>query len=58
MSVQFEVQRIIEAPKEVVYAGLLDLESAEGWMQGLVGIERLDEGPMREGSAWLETRKM
>lgn len=27
-------------------------------MQGLVGIERLDEGEMKVGSEWKETRKM
>jgi len=27
-------------------------------MQGLVGIERLDEGPMQVGSQWKESRKM
>lgn len=58
LSIQFEVDRTIQAPKEDVFAGLLDLKSAEQSMQGLVRIERLDEGPMHEGSAWLETRKM
>jgi carbon monoxide dehydrogenase subunit G len=43
---------------EKAYDGLLDLEAARNWMQGLVRIERLDEGPMQEGSEWKETRKM
>ncbi|WP_404452111.1 SRPBCC family protein [Virgibacillus necropolis] len=37
---------------------MLDLDSAKNWMQGLVGIERLDEGPLQVGSQWKETRKM
>lgn len=41
-----------------MYTGLLDLESANHWMQGLVRIERLDEGDLQVGSQWLETRKM
>lgn len=48
----------MDVPKEKVYAGLLDLDAAKNWMQGLVRIERLDEGPMRVGSEWKETRKM
>lgn len=34
------------------------MEAAKNWMQGLVRMERLDEGPMKEGSEWKETRKM
>lgn len=55
---QFEVRRTIRAQKEEVFESLLDLDAAKGWMQGLVGIERLDEGSLKEGSQWLETRKM
>lgn len=58
MSIQFEVKRNIDAPIDKTYEALLDLEAAKNWMQGLVRIERLDEGPMRVGSEWLETRKM
>lgn len=36
----------------------LILEAANHWMQGLVGIERLDDGPMQVGSQWKESRKM
>lgn len=45
-------------PKEKAYNSLLDLDSAKLWMQGLVGIERLDDGPMQVGSQWRETRRM
>jgi carbon monoxide dehydrogenase subunit G len=58
LSIPFEVKRIFQVSKEEAYASLLDLESAKQWMQGLVGIERMDEGPLREGSEWKETRKM
>ncbi|WP_071394731.1 SRPBCC family protein [Bacillus tuaregi] len=58
MSIRFEVKKTIEVPKQQAYIGLLDLDSAQSWMQGLVGMERLDEGPMRVGSQWRETRTM
>ncbi|WP_338452870.1 SRPBCC family protein [Niallia oryzisoli] len=58
MSIRFEIKRTIHVSKHKAYKGLLDLDSAEHWMQGLVGIERLSEGPIREGSEWKETRKM
>jgi hypothetical protein len=41
-----------------VYDGLIDLDAANYWMQGLVGIERLDVGLMQVGSEWKESRKM
>lgn len=58
MSIQFEVVRTVQAAKQVVFEGFLNLESANHWMGGLVAIKRLDEGPMRVGSQWIETRKM
>ncbi|MGM7722224.1 SRPBCC family protein [Metabacillus sp. Hm71] len=58
MSIQFEVKRSFKVSKQMAYNGLLDLDSAKQWMQGLVGIERLDEGPLQVGSQWLETRRM
>lgn len=58
MSIRFEVKRSVQVPKQKAYLGLLDLKSAEHWMQGLVGIERLDDGPLQVGSEWKETRKM
>lgn len=58
MSIQFEVKRTTKVSKQTAYTGLLDLDSAKRWMQGLVRIERLDEGPMQTGSQWMETRKM
>jgi carbon monoxide dehydrogenase subunit G len=58
LSIRFEVKRTIRVTQSIAYNGLLDLDSAKLWMQGLVGIERLDEGPIRVGSQWKETRKM
>jgi len=52
------VKRTIAVSKENAYAGLLDLDAAQNWMQGFVKIERLDEGPLQVGSQWMETRKM
>ncbi|WP_102272054.1 SRPBCC family protein [Cytobacillus massiliigabonensis] len=58
MSIYFEVKRTTKVSKQTAYTGLLDLDSAKNWMQGLVRIDRLDEGPMKAGSQWMETRKM
>jgi uncharacterized protein YndB with AHSA1/START domain len=58
LSIQFEVKRNFPVSKEETYAALLDLDSAHQWMQGLVEIERTDQGPVQEGSQWKETRKM
>ncbi|WP_449536432.1 SRPBCC family protein [Ferdinandcohnia sp. Marseille-Q9671] len=58
MTIQFEVKTTYRVPKEKVYQALLDLDAATHWMQGLVRIKRLDEGQMKVGSGWIETRKM
>src|SRR5690242_14458783 len=58
LSIHFEVKRTIQVSKHKAYTSLLDLDSAKNWMQGLVGIERLDDGPLQVGSQWKETRKM
>jgi hypothetical protein len=58
LSIHFEVRRTFYVAQEKAFVGLLDLDSAKQWMQGLVGIERMDRGPMRVGSKWKETRKM
>jgi carbon monoxide dehydrogenase subunit G len=58
MSIHFEMKRNIGVSKERAYEGLLDLDAARNWMKGLVKMERLDEGALREGSEWRETRKM
>ncbi|WP_077624395.1 SRPBCC family protein [Sediminibacillus massiliensis] len=58
MTIRFEVKKSMQVPKQKAYEGLLDLDSAKQWMQGLVRIERLDEGAIDEGSEWKETRKI
>jgi carbon monoxide dehydrogenase subunit G len=58
LSIRFEVKRNVRVPRQKVYQGLIDLDCAENWMQGLVGIHRLDDGPLQVGSEWKETRKM
>ncbi|QUG42793.1 SRPBCC family protein [Psychrobacillus sp. INOP01] len=58
MSINFEVKRTTQVSKQQVYYGLFDIDAANHWMQGLVGIERLDDGPMQVGSQWKESRKM
>jgi uncharacterized protein YndB with AHSA1/START domain len=58
MSIHFEVKRTFQVPPQQAYAGLIDLDAARNWMQGLVEIKRLDDGPVRPGSQWKETRKM
>ena len=58
MGIHFEVKRNLQVSKQKAYTGLLDLDSAKHWRQGLVGIDRLDEGPLQVGSQWKETRKV
>ncbi|WP_313804869.1 SRPBCC family protein [Cytobacillus sp.] len=58
MSIHFEVKRATKVSRQKAYIGLHDLESASRWMQGLVRIERLDEGPLQVGSQWMETKRM
>lgn len=58
MSIRFEVKTTFQVSQETAYTGLLDLKSAKDWMQGLVRIERMDEGPLKVGSQWMETRKV
>ena len=58
MSINFEVKRTTHISEQQVYNGLLDLDAANNWMQGLVGLERLDGGTMQVGSQWKESRKM
>jgi len=58
VSIRFEVKRTVPISKQKMYNGLLDLDDAKVWMQGFVGIQRLDDGPLKVGSQWKETRKM
>ncbi|WP_409274013.1 SRPBCC family protein [Neobacillus sp. SCS-31] len=58
MGIRFEVNRTAKVSMQNMYESLLDLDSAQHWMQGLVGIERLNNGPMQVGSQWKESRRM
>lgn len=58
MATRFSVTEQFSLPREEVYRALTDLEGAESWMPNLLGIERLDDGELRVGSEWRETRKM
>lgn len=58
MTVSFESTVAIAAPPERVFHAMTDLEGARQWMKGLVRIEPLQAGPLRQGARWRETRKM
>ncbi|MDQ0226236.1 SRPBCC family protein [Metabacillus niabensis] len=58
MTIRFEIQKNFNVSQQTTYSSLLDLDAAKHWMQGFVGIERLDGGPIKVGSQWRETRKM
>lgn len=58
MAIEFEMQREAEAPPARVWEALTDIDSWHEWMPNLVRIEKLTEGPLREGSRWREVRKM
>jgi uncharacterized protein YndB with AHSA1/START domain len=58
MAIEFTISETINAPLERVFSVATDLDAAGKWMQNLVGIEKLTEGPMAVGSQWRETRKM
>ncbi|WP_411954496.1 SRPBCC family protein [Alkalibacillus sp. S2W] len=58
MSITFDVERTFNVPQQTAYNSLIDLDAAHHWMHGLVRMDRLDEGPIKVGSEWKETRKM
>lgn len=39
LSVHFKVKEMFQVPIEKVYVALLDIDAANRWMDGLVGIE-------------------
>ena len=57
MPIHFEVQCTIPAPPQRVYDALTDLDRAGEWMQNLVGIEKLTQGPFAPGTRWREMRR-
>lgn len=46
------------APVEVVFAAITDIQAAAKWMPNLVSIELLTDGPYDVGTKWRETRSM
>jgi uncharacterized protein YndB with AHSA1/START domain len=58
MAVSFTIETTFAVPQERAFAALTDLERAEEWMPGLVGIERLTDGGFGQGTEWAETRKI
>jgi len=48
----------IEAPIEIVFDFATDLSQVQRWMPKVTAVERLDDGPLRPGSRFRETRKM
>ena len=55
---QIEVSRQINAPLDQVFEAFTDLANAPERISGIVSVELLTDGPMREGTRWKETRKM
>ena len=48
----------IDTPLEAVFDFATDLDMASSWMPQITRIERLDEGPLRPGSRFKETRRI
>lgn len=55
---EFTETILINAPAAEVQHACLNLDTAQQWMKGLVRVERLDQGPLRAGSRWRETRRL
>jgi len=58
VGIHFEVKQTVQVTKQEVFESLLDFDTAHHWKQGLVRVERLDDGPIKPGSEWKETRKV
>jgi hypothetical protein len=52
VTIKVEVETRIERPVADVFAALIDVERYPEWLiaSGIVGVERLDTGPLRAGS--------
>ena len=52
MTVRIETETIIARPPADVFAALMDVERYPSWLiaSGIVGVERLEGGPLRAGS--------
>jgi carbon monoxide dehydrogenase subunit G len=58
MAVKFSSTMEIAAPPDSVFDAFVEIERAGEWMPNVARIDRLDDGPMRVGSEWRETRTM
>lgn len=54
----FTLQTTIGRPVETVFDFLADSENAPRWYQAVVHVEKLDEGPVRQGSAYRMVRML
>jgi hypothetical protein len=52
MTIEVDIETAIARPPADVFAALVDLERYPAWLiaSGIVGVERLDTGPLRAGS--------
>ncbi|MCI0342051.1 MAG: SRPBCC family protein [Planctomycetales bacterium] len=55
---KLELAETFAVPPDAVFRAATDLDRMGEWMQGLVRIERLTQGPIAVGSRWREVRKM
>ncbi|MCF4121075.1 SRPBCC family protein [Antribacter sp. KLBMP9083] len=55
---RIEVERLVRAPAERVWAVLTDIAHADQTLAGVTKVEQVTEGPYRVGTTWRETRRM
>jgi len=55
-AIELRVQ--IERPRAVVFEALTDVDRWAEWIEGIVRVERLSEGPVTSGTRFKETRVM
>ena len=58
MPLSFQSELTVGAPRQRVFDAMVDVEGFQHWMQGLVRVDKLTEGPIAEGSSWREVRKL
>lgn len=54
----FQASETIERPADIVFRFIEDTRNTPLWLDGVVRIEPLDDGPMRAGWRFRETRRM
>ena len=55
---RIEVERLVRAPADRLWAILTDIAHADQTLSGVTRVEPLTEGPYRVGTRWRETRRM